>query len=67
MNIDNSVLLHNNYTRLLRKNSNQLLVDEVMYKLFNCKTSESENKDNKKNKKNFIELLLSICCCHFEN
>ncbi|ALH23226.1 hypothetical protein ceV_320 [Chrysochromulina ericina virus CeV-01B] len=64
MNIDNSVLLHNNCTRLLRKNSNQLLVDEVMYKLFNCKTSDSENK---KNKKNFIELLLSICCCHFEN
>jgi hypothetical protein len=70
MTIDDSVLLHNDCNRLLRRNSQQNLVNEVMYKLFNCKAREKENKENKEineNKKDFIEILLSIFCCHFEN
>lgn len=67
MTIDDSVLLHNDCNRLLRKNSQQILVNEVMYKLFNCKPREKENKENKENKKDFIEILLSIFCCYFEN
>ncbi len=76
MTIDDSVLLHNDCNRLLRRNSQQILVNEVMYKLFNCKPREKENKEIKEikeineineNKKDFIEILLSIFCCHFEN
>ena len=70
MTVDDSVLLHNDCVRLLKRKSQQNLVDEVMYKLFNCKPGEKENKEikeNKENKKDFIEILLSIFCCYFEN
>ena len=42
MTIYDSVLLHNDCIRLLKRKSQQKSVDELMYKLFNCK----ENKED---------------------
>ena len=78
MTVDDSVLLHNDCVRLLKRKSQQNLVDEVMYKLFNCKADkqdkqdkqdkkDKENKADKRDKEDFIELLLFLFCCYFEN
>lgn len=56
MTIHDSALLHNDCITLLKK-SQQKSVDELMYKLFNCK----------ENKEDFIELSLFIFSCYFEN
>jgi len=63
------VLLHNNCVSLLKRKSQQNLVDRVMYKLFNCKADKQDKQDkqDKRDKRDFIELLLFIFCCYFEN
>lgn len=44
MTVDDSVLLHNDCVRLLKRKSQQNLVDRVMYKLFNCKADKQDKK-----------------------
>ena len=65
---DQSILLHQDCKRLLRRHSKKLIIDEVLEKLFNEKNiinnnnNNNENNENNKNNK-FIEYILILLCC----
>ena len=68
---DESILLHQDCKRLLRRHSKKLIIDEVLEKLFNEKNiiNNKNNENNKNNKNNenknkkFIEYILILLCC----
>ena len=67
---DQSILLHQDCKRLLRRHSKKLIIDEVLEKLFNEKNiiinnnkNNNNNNENENKNKKFIEYILILLCC----
>lgn len=70
---DESLLLHNDCTRMLRRPSKQLLILDVLTKMNNLDKQSEEispkeicTKENNIKKKTFLENFLTIICCKID-
>ena len=64
---DETILLHNDCKRLLRRTSKKMIIDEVLEKLDLNKKKDDEKKDNEKidvNRFNFYGFILNILGCN---